>query len=122
MVPAFDEDGYPTEESLNHIAKFDILNGRAFLSFSERCFSKYYGSWKELKDSPYSNPEINCGKPFQALRIATGGWSGNESVVSAMESNPIWGLLWKASFSGGLYILELREGFLDIVSDSNKKH
>jgi hypothetical protein len=40
------------------------------------------------------------------LRIATGGWSGNESVVHQMEKTIFWSVLWKASVCGGLFILD----------------
>ena len=94
-TPTFDEDGYPSEETLKHINYWYTYYGwtpKEFLEFCEGAFNK--------------NNDLLNDKPFDALRIATGGWSGNESVVFQMEKTVFWTVLWKASVCGGLFILD----------------
>jgi hypothetical protein len=106
-TPTFDSDGYPSDETLNYIAYWYTHNGwtpKEFLQFCEEAFNKHYGSWTVIEH--YSSDFFN-DKPFTSLRIATGGWSGNESLVSQMEKTIFWSVLWRASACGGLYILDL---------------
>jgi len=38
------------------------------------------------------------------LRLATGGWSGNEDIIGAMHDNTIvWLMCWQSSHRGGLH-------------------
>lgn len=96
MSPEFDADGYPTDHTLQMITdwSYDDLSG--MLRFAEECFDKRYGSWKMIMGG-------------RDLRIATGGWSGNESVVDAMMLNRVFvAMHWEMSARGGLYIFNLR--------------
>jgi len=104
--PTFDEDGYPSDETLRDISYWYTFNGytpKEFLQFCEGAFNTHYGSWKIVEN--YNN-DLLKDKPFDALRIATGGWSGNESVIQQMEKTIFWSICWRASVSGGLYILD----------------
>jgi len=76
---------------------------KSFFSFAKKLSNKHYGSWKIVEN--YNN-DLLKDKSFDALRIATGGWSGNESVIQQMEKTIFWSICWKASVSGGLYILD----------------
>lgn len=41
-------------------------------------------------------------------RLATGGWSGNESIIDAMQSNfMFWSMCWQMSRRGGLFFFKL---------------
>ena len=104
--PTFDEDGYPSDETLRDISYWYTFNGytpKEFLQFCEGAFNKNYGSWQIVKN--FNNDLLN-DKPFDALRIATGGWSGNESIIFQMEKTIFWSVLWRASVCGGLFILD----------------
>lgn len=45
------------------------------------------------------------GKKGKYVRLATGGWSGNEEIIAAFFRNPLHGLVFCMMASGGLYIL-----------------
>lgn len=71
-IKLLDEDGYPTQEALIEVARFDaIQNIDGFLSLIKSLWS--YPDRFVLKDG--------------TLYLSTGGWSGNESVVEAMKQN-----------------------------------
>ena len=87
-----DEDNYPTDKTLETIKKWEG-------SFNElleniRQTFPYFGSCEETSPGVYS--------------IATGGWSGCESIIGALKENKLfWLNHWEQSTRGGLYIFDL---------------
>lgn len=77
-----------------------------WLKFCESQWDLSYGSWKRIEN--YDGLGREQRFPGTAIRFATGGWSENEEIVMAMQKNVLWHFFWKASLSGGLYILEER--------------
>ncbi len=91
--PTFDRDGYPSDETLETIEKWDFRDWKGFVRFLGCAFSRY-GRF-ELK---------GC-----TLEMATGGWSGNEDVVYAFQKNFILhSQMWESSHRGGLHVYDLR--------------
>ena len=43
------------------------------------------------------------------LELHTGGWSGNEDIIQALENTMFWLLFWKATTRGGHYYFEIPE-------------
>ncbi len=41
------------------------------------------------------------------LRIATGGWSGTEDLLSAVMSNVALAYYWQSTHRGGLYVFQI---------------
>lgn len=93
----FDEDGYPTQEILA------VIQGWQW-GDAEGCFDFV----RELWQYPHLWRESNDGEN-RLFKISTGGWSGNESLISAMERNQmIWVLTWVSSRRGGHYEFEIQ--------------
>ena len=81
-----DVDGYPTEEELEKIREWDLL-AQPVSGFLELLRQSWHWGFKEKH---WKNGTIR-------LYMATGGWSGNESVISAMQDNFIfWSVCWQA--------------------------
>lgn len=108
MKATFDSEGYVTDETLSSISYWYRNNNwepESFLAFAESAFNKHYGKWEVIDN--YDKLSSFSYKNFKALEIATGGWGSNEAVINAMQKAIFWSVLWKASFSGGLFILDL---------------
>ena len=100
-----DEDGYPTDAALDVIRLWHWSDARGWFKFIEGIWSTY-GRWTE-KDMPRS---WASSKMDHVYDIATGGWSGNESIIRAMQDNGMmWTLNWYQSTRGGQYIFVLKE-------------
>jgi len=85
-------DYYPTEEELKLIKtwKYDDFHG--LMQFIYTIWNYADWGWHH-KDDQYS--------------ISTGGWSGNEDIINAMQENIIWWqIFWYSTTRGGHYIFK----------------
>jgi hypothetical protein len=90
-----DEEGYPTGEQLDQIATWPAEDFKGWMRFVSGLWMYPEWGWKE-RDGIY--------------QISTAGWSGNESLISAMETNFIlWSLHWYSHRRGGHYVFVSRE-------------
>ncbi len=93
--PTFDKDGYPTEETLQTIRQWSHKDYRGLLEFV--CKAWCY-------DDPYVK------RYGRRLELHTGGWSGNESLIGALQANTMfWAMCWDKSERGGHFWFELPE-------------
>ena len=107
-IPTFDRDGYPSDETLDRIERWPVtqqLDGvRTCLDFVVKAWDTRYGSVHRtlmVTEQAFLAPDAN--ETF--IRFATGGWSGNESLIHALRRNGIvHGLTWVMSRRGGLHI------------------
>lgn len=101
-----DEDGYPTEDALEIIEKWHWDDARGWFKFIEGLWHYRSIAWKE-SDEPHERDNL---KTVHRYNVSTVGWSGNESIIYAMEHNRMmWYLNWVQSRRGGHYIFELKE-------------
>lgn len=99
MEAEFDKDGYPTEKYLKAIEKYDFLSWDKVRSFIQFCKD----GWS------YPDRFRITGKNVLKVYMSTGGWSGNESIIHAMQKNRVfWMVSWVKSIRGGHYWLEIR--------------
>jgi hypothetical protein len=106
-----DEDGYPTEHALEVIEKWHWDDAKGWFKFIEGIWYFHSWGWKEL-DEPHEWNKLDQYKDKIVHRyyISTAGWSGNESIIRAMQNNSMmWHLNWVESRRGGHYIFELKE-------------
>jgi len=83
-----DENGYPDEGSLKQITEWDLKT------------KDLYGLLDLIKENTHwEDRQIHIkGKRVIRLEYHTGGWSGNEDVIRALERNPFfWILFWQKS-------------------------
>lgn len=92
MSHYLDGDGYPTDEALKRITEWPHTEISGMLEFARPLWSYPDRWWIE----------------GEVLHLSTGGWSGNEDIIRAMEQNRIfWALCWIQSRRGGHYQLDL---------------
>jgi hypothetical protein len=102
--PFLDDEGYPTDEFLEQIEKFDLFkndlmheNAHELIDTLEEVW--YFGDWGFKKRRSYKGKFI--------LELHTGGWSGNESIIKALNKTFFWSLYWVQSRRGGHYLFKI---------------
>ena len=91
-----DGDGYPTDEALEKIAKWEIKK----LSDYHALMSLVKSMWT------YNQCFTKYGNRYTLVTL---GWSGNEDIIRALHSNFIFHLIcWESSERGGRHVYEPR--------------
>lgn len=106
-----DDDGYPTEAALKAIEIWHWDDVKGWFKFIEGLWNYRSFGWKEV-DEPHEWSDMEQYKDRMVHRyyVSTAGWSGNESIIRAMQDNDMmWHLNWVESRRGGHYIFELKE-------------
>lgn len=98
-----DSNGYPTDEFLQLIQRWNHNHIRL-------CFDSMRQAW-HMPDWGWREADIEVqGEKIRQYNISTGGWSGNEDIIFALESNiVIWNICWVQSRRGGHYIFDLKD-------------
>lgn len=90
------DDGYPTEEALERIKTWPWADCTGLMDFIGSLWS-YPDRWVKSAG--------RRGRPLYT--VSTGGWSGNESLIEALQANAMaWRLLWLSCRRGGHYEFE----------------
>jgi hypothetical protein len=87
-----DEDGYPTDAALDRISTF---TGTA------EEMTAYVQSLMHNGRSQLEDFTDDFGRPGKRLVLVTGGWSGCESVIGALQGTMFHLMGWESSFRGG---------------------
>jgi len=87
-----DGDGYPTDQALDRVSTF---TGTA------EEMTAYVQSLMHNGRSQLEDFVDDFGRPGKRLTLVTGGWSGCESVISALHGTMFHLLGWESSFRGG---------------------
>lgn len=99
IEPTFDRDGYPTEETLEAIRQWSYCDMSGLMEFVRE-------AWE------YSDYVTREGRK---LELHTGGWSGNESLITALQDNALfWATCWEKSERGGHFWFSLPEALAAI--------
>jgi len=98
-----DEDGYPTEACLEIVRKWHWNDPKGWFEFVKENWLYSNMMWKEI-DEPHA---FKGDTIVHRHDVSTAGWSGNESLIQAMQENGMmWHLNWVQSRRGGHYIFE----------------
>ena len=112
-----DDDGYPTEATLQSIAKAepqpDEDTHKWALQLLRDVLAIWWGGKKmSLEEQPF---EDRLGEPgVVTVYMSTGGWSGNADLIRALQENfYFWQTAWRCSERGGHYEFEFQVGEAD---------
>lgn len=103
----FDESGaYPSEAALTRIEAWPYEDIAGCLDFVASLWHwPEFGVSREIDAHEAGVLKANPGERY--LRLATGGWSGNEELIAALRTNHmISALAWRLTARGGLHIFE----------------
>lgn len=97
---------YPTEEELDKIRNWDILeeSTKGLVDYIESIW--WAPDWGFKIRRGYSSFPLTR-KQVVKLELHTGGWSGNESIIEALQQNFFWFLYWEKSTRGGHFWFEI---------------
>ena len=86
-------DGYPDDQELKRIQEWPVEDFRGLMEFVL---------------SLWWHPEYIRQTTPRRFLVSTAGWSGNESIISALQLNTMfWLICWQESRRGGHYKFEL---------------
>lgn len=92
---------YPTEEQLLAIKDWQGRDPEAIVKLIREAYNTHYGAIR-LQNAR----DILRGRA-RRLVLITGGWSGNEDVIHALQQNFVWWILtWRSSERGGKHVFE----------------
>ena len=102
--PTFDEHGYPTEETLKAITEWKYKDGwYELLDFVNEAWHWRDFVQCEIVKNTFSEYVLK-------FRCVTGGWSGNEDIIEALQKNAMfWAMCWKESHRGGKHVFEVKK-------------
>ena len=101
-----DDDGYPTEAALEIIKIWHWNDIKGWFDFINSLWHFKNWGWRE----GLTTDDLNKDMEVYTYEISTGGWSGNESLIYAMQENSmLWHITWVQSRRGGHYIFEGKE-------------
>lgn len=104
-----DADGYPTEAALAKIREWKIASSQDLLALIRFIGELWYhrDGWSDdgvQSAHLFGSTEIR----YHQFSVSTLGWSGNESLIEALEQNWIaWHLVWHSSRRGGHYVFQV---------------
>lgn len=90
------DDGYPTDDALDVIEHWPYRSGWVPLMAAIRRIWRI-GNWAE----------VDVVDPRRQFTLTTGGWSGAENIIRALERNVLfWSCCWVSSHRGGKHVFE----------------
>jgi hypothetical protein len=97
-----DDDGYPTDDALTIIEKWHWDDSKGWFKFINGIWHLASWGWGEgLEKHEWNDNDV------YRYHISTAGWSGNESIIRAMQENyMLWSITWVQSRRGGHFIFE----------------
>ena len=106
--PYVDPDGYPTTDTVKALELWPHEDIAAALDFVKAIWHWSEAATHDLSAHEAAILRANPGERY--LRLATGGWSGNEELVAALQANVMLHMLaWRLSAHGGLHIYQYPE-------------
>lgn len=101
-----EDDQYPSDEELAYIASWPLENSVKDL------FEYVVSIWNYPDFAAIEKVRSDLGWDAYQITLITGGWSGNESILGALEQagdTMMWNIFWLESRRGGYNKFEVSE-------------
>lgn len=109
-IGKMDEDGYPNKFSLEMISIWDYMDNDGWFKFIEEMWHMKWFGWHMAVGIEDKDLNRDNNSNIKHYFLSTAGWSGNESIIKAMEKNVmLWSDSWVESRRGGHYIFEVKD-------------
>jgi len=117
-VIEWDENGYPTEESLQRLREAVQQRdpGQALRAL-------YLGLCEHAKHVGHCGL-TECEVRGEVLRVweyHTHGWSGNEAIINCLEESSIWHCLLERYDAGGHYYFSLNHASIELEEEMKRR-
>ena len=103
----WDNDGYPTEESLEKLE--EVLNSSDIKKTRETFYSALEENYYTYEGFVGITEVEVRGELTKVWQYHTGGWSGNEDIIGVLQQSWLWYLLLERYDSGGHYYFKVKE-------------
>lgn len=108
-------DCYPNDLELNIIANWAIKQQQdlvELLSYVRDLWA--YTGWGWSEEESNQKEALEEHGHYRRYSLSTAGWSGNESLIEALEKNHVfWTFCWYSSRRGGHYEFRVRNKQID---------
>lgn len=94
---------YPTKEDIEFVKKYGLEEFHPLLEHLENIWWAADWGFKLAGKATKNNFEEKVLK----LELHTGGWSGNEDIIEALQGTSFWILCWEKTVRGGHYYFEI---------------
>jgi hypothetical protein len=99
---------YPTASELRRIKTWPIKTDEdveALMTFVETIW--HFADWGWRRASRRRR-QYKQGSLRRRYSLSTGGWSGNEDIITALQANwMFWIMAWESSRRGGHYVFQV---------------
>lgn len=100
-----DSDGYPTEQELMRLETWDTKTKQDRIDCLRYAASLWH--WPDMAYEVGGTDDVYGDCTY--FRFATGGWSGNESIMASLSANSmLWIFCWHMSKRGGLTVFRVK--------------
>lgn len=108
-----DDDGYPTEAGLTRLREFHGSPRQLVDLLEAMWWQPSLISVDEILDEEL--------RAWCRVSLATGGWSGNETIIATLVESTVFHLrFWESVHRGGLHIYEVPQTEWDAVGKFGK--
>ena len=112
---------YPSQFDLKAIQEWDCTSNKGLRELAEFVVGEWHFGepWGRLSRRIKDRAGLREGEYYHNLTLTTGGWSGNESLISALYKNFLfWSLCFHSQHGGGHYVFRIYE---NRIKENKKK-
>lgn len=108
LADLVDDEGYPTEWGIGQLRDFRGSPSQLIDLLEQLWWTSTLMTVDELLDDQL--------RTVVRVSLATGGWSGNEQIIDALDSTMFHLRFWESSHRGGLCVYQVPKAEWEVLS------